>query len=229
MEIEAIYAKLTMMNYRSLVLTAANSGEGVTSVASALAQRYLLAGRSTLVVDLNLYHPNLNALLPLAQSGDKQMLLDAPQLVSESGSMNPLVGIVAPKDRAAIMKLRNPGILEGYLQHWYKHYDMVIIDASPINRVNGGNIPAERIASACDACIMVVLAGHTRDDMIVEACGRLEHAEVNFIGCILNDRDNPSLKDELIYQAKRMEKRFTRLSLLLQSYIRKNQFLSLDS
>jgi len=40
---------------RSIAISSANSGEGVSSIAQALVQRNLLAGHSTLLVDLNLH------------------------------------------------------------------------------------------------------------------------------------------------------------------------------
>ena len=46
---------------RPLAVTVANSGEGVT----ALAHRNLMVGRSTLMVDLNLWNPSLNGVLDL--------------------------------------------------------------------------------------------------------------------------------------------------------------------
>ena len=66
-EIEQIYSQVLAQPNRSLAICAANANEGVTSLAIALAQRNLLAGHATLVVDLNLYHPALEALLDISQ------------------------------------------------------------------------------------------------------------------------------------------------------------------
>jgi protein-tyrosine kinase len=63
MEIEQIYAQIFSEPKRSIAICSANAGEGVTSLTLALAERHLLAGHSTLVVDLNLYRPALQSLL----------------------------------------------------------------------------------------------------------------------------------------------------------------------
>lgn len=59
-EIEQVYAGVLAKGARAVAVTSAGPGEGVTSVASALAQRSLLAGQSTLLVDLNLNNPSFS-------------------------------------------------------------------------------------------------------------------------------------------------------------------------
>jgi len=104
----------------------------------------------------------------------------------------------------------------------------VIIDTSPINRVNANNIPTERIAAACDGCLVVVMAGSTTEAMIVSAINKLTTASVRVLGCIFNDRDNPTLKNELLRETKRLRPRFDKLANRLDDWLRKNHLLSLE-
>lgn len=227
MEVEQIYADIWTSHYRSVAITSANSQEGVTTLAVALTQRNLLAGHSTLLVDLNLYHPSFKSTQTLENKKGSE-LLQLPQLVSGDEDNISLMGVVAPQDRASIMQLRKPGVLENCLEEWHENYDTVIIDALPVNRVNGNNIPAERIAAACDATVMVVRAGHTREAMVSKAIGKLNRAKAHLAGCVINDRDNPSLKAELIREARRIEGVLPRLSKKLQEWLMDSPLMSID-
>ncbi|WP_019614101.1 tyrosine-protein kinase family protein [Psychromonas ossibalaenae] len=240
-EIEQIYSQVLGTCRRSIAVCSAESGEGVTSLACALAQRNLLAGHSTLLVDLNLYRPALQSLLgiensPLNLSDSREIstqpinttLLTAPQLISTSQSPVVLTGITAPLKRENIIKLRQTGALEQCISAWLEHYDTVILDTSPINRINAQNIPAERAAAACDGAVLIVLAGNTNEAAVSSAVNKLNTAGAQLLGCVLNDRDNPSLKNELLRETQRLPALFRGLRCRLKKFIVNNRLLTLE-
>jgi protein-tyrosine kinase len=241
-EIEQIYSQILSEPGRSIAVCAANSQEGVTSIALALAQRNLMAGRSTLLVDLNMYRPALKSLLDIeaislpdsnnvginAPHGINTEMLMPAQLITTENNAIALTGITAPSKREHIMKLRQPGILENCINNWLLQYDNVIIDTSPINRINARNIPPERVAAACHGAILVVLAGHTTEAMLSTAVGKLNTANAQLLGCVFNDHDNPSLKNELIREAERLEPGFGWLSKRLKKLLYNNRLLTLE-
>ena len=252
MEIEQIYTQLLSDPHTSIAICSAEEGEGVTSLALALAQRNLLAGHSTLFVDLNLYHPAIKSSLAIDSTetipnklqaplqvkvhqkenenvtNNNMNSLTEPQLVSNSESPIVINGIVAPTKREHIMKLRQPGVLEKHINQWLEQYDTVIIDTSPLNRLNSQNIPAERVAAACDGSILMVLAGQTSEDSIATALTKLNNANAQLLGCVFNDRDNPKLKDELLRETQRLEPLFSWLSKPLKKIINKSRLLTLE-
>jgi len=126
MEIEKIYSQILCENNSTIAICSANQGEGVTSIALALAQRNLLAGQSTLVVDFNLYHPSLNKLLTLDTNkllaNQKTETIDEPQLVTVQKQPIALIGITSPNRRDLIIKLRKPGVLEELITNWKKNF-----------------------------------------------------------------------------------------------------------
>jgi|GEM_PF-280390 len=241
MEIEQIYTQLFSEQQRAIAVCSANAGEGVTSLAMALAQRNLLGGFATLVVDLNLYRPALKSLLsiddvccteadnrsPALPVNIKSHLLAAPQLVSTQQSRLVITGVTAPLRRENIIKLRQPGALEQCIAQWLQHYDRVIIDTSPLNRINAQNIPAERVAAACDGALLIVLGGQTSEAMVSSALKKLTTSDAQLLGCVFNDRDNPSLKNELLREVQRLGK-FSWLSRPLKKFINNNQLLTLE-
>lgn len=228
MEIEQIYSQMMGENNRAIAISSANHSEGVTSIALALAQRNLLAGHTTLLVDLNLYKPSLEKLLTLDISTLKDDSLETPQLITVQEHPLALVGITSPSRRDMVLKLRTPGVLEQFIVEWQKTFETIIFDTSPINRINANNIPAERVAAACDGCLLVVLAGSTAEAMVSAAVDKLAHANATLLGCIFNDRDNPTLKNELLREILRLEPRFGGLSRRIGDWIRNSHILATD-
>jgi len=235
MEIEQIYTQLLSDPHVSIAICSAEAGEGVTSIAFALAQRNLLAGHSTLLVDLNLYRPALKSLLDIESiplTNNKQLvttnILSPPQLVCSDQVMVAVNGIIAPTKREHIMKLRQPGVIEQCINEWLKFYDTVIIDTSPLNRINAQNIPGERVAAACDGALLTVLAGQTTEASINTALSKLDNAKAVLFGSVINDRDNPTLRDELLREVRRMEPLFTWLSHPLKNMINRSRLLTLE-
>ncbi|PKF62495.1 protein SypD [Psychromonas sp. psych-6C06] len=238
MEIEQIYTQLLSNPRASIAICAAEQGEGVTSLAFALAQRNLLAGHSTLLVDLNLYRPSIKSLLtfqadPTTFAGQtnkhsKRSLLGLPQLVCSEQNSAVLNGVIAPNKRQHIMKLRQPGVLEQCIEEWLEEYDTVIIDTSPLNRINAQNIPPERIAAACDGAILCVLAGRTPEAAIDNAMVKLNSTQAQLLGCVFNDRDNPTLKQELLREVDRIKPMLNFISRPLRNMINKSRLLALE-
>ncbi len=227
MEIEQIYRHCMTSGKESLAVVSANAGEGVTSIAVALAQRSLLAGKKTLLVDMNLYRPSLSSIDLDIPTLDKPVPT-TPQLVSTAEHDVALTGVPAPTKRDHIMQLRRPGMIEQCINEWHKDYETIIFDTSPISRVNANNIPPEHIAAACDGCVMVVLAGSTTQTMIASAVKALESSGCRLVGTIINDRDNPSLKDELIREADRMPGFLGPIKRRLKNRFRNSRLLSID-
>jgi len=228
MEIEKIYSQLFSKNYRAVAICSANQGEGVTSIALALAQRNLLAGNTTLVVDFNLYRPSINKLLELDVAKNKNEVLEEPQLVTTDNHHIALIGVTSPERRDVIMKLRKPGVLEQCIEKWQESYNTIIFDTSPINRVNAKNIPPERVAAACDGSVLVVLAGNTTEAMVSSAVDKLNTAGAQLFGTVYNDRDNPPLKDELLREVNRLEPSFSWFSRRIKKWLQQNRFLTLE-
>ena len=126
------------------------------------------------------------------------------------------------------MKIRQHGVFEQYIQEWQKSFDRIIIDTSPINRVNANNIPAERVAAACDGCLIVVLAGSTTESMIISATDKLKNTSARIIRTVFHDLDYPNLKNQLLSAIKRLSPRFNSQAKRLAVWVRNNRFLDLE-
>ncbi|MGL4472911.1 MAG: CpsD/CapB family tyrosine-protein kinase [Shewanella sp.] len=221
-EVEHIYSHLHRLEARSVAVTSANPGEGCTSVVIALAQRHLLSGHSTLVVDFNLFRPTLVD-LELQPKHDYR----TPVLVSLRNETLAFQGITAPQCKEAVMSLRQSEFLGELIKQWQQDYSLIIFDTSPLLRNNANNISADVVAAACDQTLLVMMAGITTKAMLTESCNALKQAEATLGGCIINDWHNPSLRTEMLREADRLKNISPTWQQRIKKWLFNNKFISM--
>ena len=183
-------------------------------------------GKHTLLVEVNLLHPELGDIsghlhtdwLPNPGSADACIMHD------DESDMDILP---APCDTDAIM-FRNLTSMNKLMEHWLENYDVVVFDTSPVNAINRNNIPAESICAMVDGTIMAVMAGVTRQTEFQAAIDRLNHNEVSLIGVIYNDMKNPRLADEICRETRRLDKWFPKAMDRFRRYVRRSSFLNIE-
>jgi len=219
-EIEQLYLASELNGQRSICVTACHSGDGVTSVATALAERFLLAGHSTLYVDLNLFNPGFKDLhlLDNEQPG---------QLIEHIESQRMFIGVPAPTVSSTQLAYKDPATLQKAVSKWLEKYDRVIIDTSPLLNVNKGNIPAQSVASACNCTLIVVAFGETSTHHLQQAKKLLDANSILLMGCIMNMKHTPSFAQELVRQLNRMQFIPTKLRERFANKLYQNEFLNL--
>jgi protein-tyrosine kinase len=228
-ELERVYARTIGDGVRSLAVTSADEGEGVTTLVVALAKRSRHSGRSTLAVDLNLYRPALAERFGVTQIprvADGRHGQDALPRVNLGDG---LTLIPAPTDRGEAIRLRDRHRFDEYLDAWLGQFDTVIFDTTSLNGSNKGNIPAEQVCQGCAGAVLVVLAGITPASALRAALDKLGAAEANLLGTVLNDRHNPSLAEELRRETERFERRLPGLAQRVRGRIRASKLLSLET
>ena len=225
-ELENIYLRSLGCGIRSIAVTSSGRGEGVSTLAVALAERHLLARKSVLLVDLNDEAPSHLALL---EADDAAAAASTePQIVTDEGGSYALLGIPAPANTRANLAWRNPGFLERFLAEWLAQTDVVIIDAGSFERSPNTLIPAERIVGACEATVLAVMAGVTTETAVRQTCEKIRNAGGSLAGCVLNDRVNPSLKQELLRETDRLPARLSTFRQKINGWIHSNRLLSME-
>lgn len=226
LEVEQIYGNTVGRGMRSLAVTSSNPGEGCSTIAYAISKRSEADGKHTLLVEVNLLHPELGDLsghlhtdwLPNPSSADTCIMHDDESEIDI---------LPAPCDTDAIM-FRNHSNMNKLLQYWLERYDVVIFDTSPVLAINRNNIPAEAICGMVDGTVMAVMAGATRQTDLQAAVDKLRHHEASLVGFVFNDLYNPRLADELVRETRRLDKWFPNAMERLRQYVRKSSFLNIE-
>jgi Mrp family chromosome partitioning ATPase len=199
-EIEQIYLAAEMSECRSLCITACQSGDGVTSVIAALAERYLLAGHRTLVVDLNTFHPAFEC-IDIAPSDDDNVGL----LVEHASTHQMFTGLTVPNNQSALLAYKDPAQLQNAVTQWLTQYDRVICDTSPLLHINRGNIPAQVVASACDQTALVIMGGKTSSGQLEKAMQLISNPSISLLGSVLNLKQQATLAQEMVRELNRLK------------------------
>ncbi|WP_394251013.1 chromosome partitioning protein ParA [Vibrio profundi] len=197
-EIEQLYLTSELNGHKSICVTSCHSGDGVTSVATALAERYLLAGHSTLYVDLNLFNPAFKDLEVFSDESDGQ-------LIEHRDTHQTFVGVPAPTQASTLLAYKDPCTLRSAVDKWLTSFDRVIIDTSPLLNLNKGNIPAQSVASACEATMIVVAYGETSSNHLLQAKTLLTAQTINLVGAVFNMKNTPSFTQELVRQLNKVK------------------------
>ena len=226
LEVEEIYNNSIGKGMRSVAVTAANPDEGTSTLAYALSQRSEVDGKRTLLVEVNMLHPELGDLSGQAHTDwfpDPESA-DACVMGSEESKLDILP---APCNADAIV-FRSVANMSKLMQHWLEKYDVVIFDTSPVNARNRNNIPAESICALADGAILMVMAGVTRQTQFKAALDRLTHSDVTLVGIVFNDFRNPRLADEICRETRRLDKWLPNAMARIRSKIKKSSFFNID-
>lgn len=219
--VEQIFMETQQKQCRSICITACDSGDGVTSVAAALTERFLLAGYSTLLVDLNLNNPAFHNSALVHKTND-----ELTHWIEHHKTHHIYTGVTVPNQTSSLIAYRDPDFLKNSLNKWLATYDRIVIDTSPILHATDDNIPANTVALACDATLLVVRTGHNTSSQLAQASAYLDNDQIQLLGTILNTYQQPSLGQEMVRELKRIPFIPTRWRKKLNHYLLTSPFLN---
>jgi Mrp family chromosome partitioning ATPase len=197
-ETEQLFMKAESNGARTLCISGCHANSGVTSLTMALAERYLLSGYKTLLIDMNLHRPSF---APLIENDG----LNGDALIVDKHSNRCFQGVCCDLDKTSLLEMRQGDFLTNQLKYYLENYDRIVIDTSPLLNQNRGNIPANLVAAACDCTLLCVEAGQTTKSQIVKALELLDFENVNVLGTVLNQKQQPSLVQELQREVNRLK------------------------
>jgi len=224
-ELETIYTQTVAQDVKSLAVTAATEREGVSTLAYSLAKRCEAGGHRTLLVDLNLARPSIAnrlALEPTSWSLGDKSAQDA--IVRFPGSRTAV--LTASAQVSTSVRSREHDYLSRSIESWLEEFDKVIVDAPAVNSAEHKHIPAETICAACEATVLVVLAGRVAEASIKSAVSRLSGAGARVAGSVFNDQYNPRLADELCRETRRLDGMLPGLMGRVRNMIRRSDLLN---
>jgi protein-tyrosine kinase len=224
-EVQRMYAATVARGLRQLAVTAAEAGEGVSTIAYALARRAAAAGERTLLVEFNMFRPSLAGRLGIQEKPAWRCDPDSSFAAMTEFPSIRLSLLPAPQglSSADLIRFSDSRAMTELFAAWRSRFDVIICDCSAINRANKGNIAAASICGAGAAAILVVLAGQTPARRVSDAVASLAEGGINVTGTILNKRFDPSLYQELMREAKRIEPFWPGFSKRIRRFTEKNR------
>ncbi len=167
---------------RTIAVTSAGRHEGRTTTAANLALTAAQDGRKTVLVEADLRHPSLAALLGLVpRAGLADVIQGAAELGQAVARFGPISVLCAgaARDASALLRSERATMVVEQLR---AAYDLVVMDAPPALAFADG----DRLAAAADAAILVVRAGTTPRQIVRLA---VESLGDRAAGIVLNDVD----------------------------------------
>lgn len=223
-ELEAVYTASIGQGNKSVAVVSAVRGEGVSTLAYALARRAAANGKKTLLVDFNTARPSVAPRLGYADVAWRPAETSWQDAAIDCGIGLSL--LPAPVGSEGVLNLREVSRLRALIDEWSAAFEAVIFDTSPLTSANQANIPAERVAAVADGSILVTLAARTAETKVTEAVSKLRSADARLIGSVLNDRYNPGVADELCRETHRLDKFLPTLMAAARRIIRAHPFLN---
>lgn len=210
MEINRVHQS-TLSNLKgSLVITAASSGNGTSLLCHILALRSAENGQKTLLIDLNLKNAGLSIELDaerkewdLPNREPSDLMNDLFEPIKQVDNLH---FMAAPRDDESIHFLKDVNRAKAFLTSLERQFDHIIIDTTPVGQINRYNIDPVVLASAASRSVISILSGVTKAQRANRALELLAEGGAEVMGAVMNDRDNPGLRDELLQFISGMQK-----------------------
>lgn len=180
-----VQLRSTDRSLHSLVVTSAAPREGKTFVAANLAVVMAQAGKRVVLVDADLRRPSLHTLFDLPNnSGFTSLILEGSsakilQTVRDIPNLFVITSGPLPPNPSELLDSERVAQVMGYLA---EHTDVVIYDSPPTGLVTDPSI----LAAKADAVMLVVHAGVTHRDLVLNAKQSLQNLGVKAILPVLN-------------------------------------------
>lgn len=185
---------------RTILVTSSSAGEGKSTTSSNLAAAIAQGHRRTIIVDADLRRPRLHDLFGVTPRSTALMQLlrstDVPPTDVHQGIVNvgpnldllPADARLADTDPRDLPPVEDAADLVGsqrlrvLLSELHKHYDVVILDTSPVLVATD----AVLLSTQADATLLVTAAGKTKIHDLHQTTEALEDVGAHHVGSILN-------------------------------------------
>lgn len=173
---------MSQQSVKVLLISSPSRGDGKTTIAENLAGAFSQSGRKVILVDADLYHPQLHARLKLDdQKGLTSILadsLDWKDVAQDSGKMTIIPG--GPQSSSSTALLESEAMTR-LLEDLQMNSDVVIIDGPPLFMMD-----AQVLASKVGGILLVVRQGDTLTAVARSMLDQLNFMEANVFGAVLN-------------------------------------------
>lgn len=222
LEVERLFAATLGHGLRTVGITAPLWGSGTTSLAQALAARSGLARQKTLYVDLSTSVQKE----PSLEAGGWQPSQRGPAACVHEDNGQPYDTLTLHANLADAMRVRDIDRLRIAFNSDLIHYRSIVVDLPPVPHSNPAALPSNIGISACEAVVLVNLVGAVTDENLSDAYEAIQATGTPLTGLVLNDRDAPTLGEEMAREAMRLRRVFPWLARRLSKQALSSKLLN---
>lgn len=188
----------TDTDLQMIAVTSSSPLEGKSTIAISLATIMAQAGNRVLLVDNDLRKPRLHSGLKLRNDVGLTSIIAGTSTVAAAVQPSGIAGVDAlvcgplPNNPTELML---SSAYDGVLQQLRDAYDIIVLDAPPVNPVTDAVVLAQKV----DGMLMVVRATKTKKDALRHAIDQLDAVAAPLLGVVLNDVDLNSRKQGYYY------------------------------
>lgn len=184
--------------YRTIVVTSAELGEGKTTTAGNLALALAQGENTVLLIDADMRKPSVHKTFKISnQSGLTDILVNKKKLEDITYKHNKNLAVITsgkiPPNPAEMLASK---AMEAFLKEMREHFDYIILDAPPLQAVTDAQI----LSTKADGVLLVVRSEKTKKEHVVNSVNAIKKVKGKVIGIVLNGVDNSRNKYYQYYE-----------------------------
>lgn len=173
--------------YRIIVVTSSEPGEGKSTTAGNLALCMAQGDKKVALIDCDLRKPSLHKKFKVSNLvGLSDVIIGKTDLATAAHRYNKnLVLLTSGKIPPNPSEMLSSKTMEKLLESLKETFDYIILDTPPVQAVTDSQI----LSTKADGTILVVKAERTKKDSVQNAINLLKKVNANVIGTVLNGID----------------------------------------
>lgn len=174
--------------YKTIVVTSANPGEGKSTTAGNLALTLAEGEARVLLVDCDMRKPSMHKNFRVTNTyGLSDVLLQKQKVMDVAHMYKKNLHIITagkiPPNPAEMLASKSMTL---FLEEMKEYFDYIVLDAPPVQAVADPQILSTKV----DGTLVVVRAGVTKKDDVQNSIASLKKVNANIIGTVLHAVDN---------------------------------------
>lgn len=174
--------------YRVIVVTSSVPGEGKSTTSGNLAIALAQSGNSVLLVDCDMRKPSIHKKFKISNiSGTAELLLRKESFEDVANCYNEnLTIITAGKIPPNPSEMLSSRAMTAFIKEMKKEFKYIILDTPPLQAVTDAQV----LSTKADGVLLVVRAGSTKRDAVLNSVDLIKKVKGKVIGMVLNGVEN---------------------------------------